>query len=224
MRQAMSETVLEQISAFLDGEAPEREVDLLLRRLERSPELRMAMARYCAIGAALRDEPPLSVNFTRRVRRAIDLEIAGRRLPAAKSASVHGAWMRKVGSLAGGLALAATVAGVAILLLQRGGSPEAPSAQPSGIQLIAEAPASRGPETVVLGSARGGEMYSYTVPAPVKTSPIVPAARLTDYVFAHSEYSSPLGRRNVLSAVIAEDPTPVEPADEKKRHPSGEAR
>jgi hypothetical protein len=57
------------------------------------------------------------------------------------------------------------------------------------------------------------EEPSYTVPAPATSGPIIPAGRLTSYVVAHSEYSSPLGRRNVLSGIIAEDPTPMdEPA------------
>jgi len=33
----------------------------------------------------------------------------------------------------------------------------------------------------------------------------VPATRLTNYVVAHSEYSSPLARRSVLTGVLAED-------------------
>jgi len=48
---------------------------------------------------------------------------------------------------------------------------------------------------------------SYTVPAPGSTSMsvFVPATRLTNYVVAHSEYSSPLGRRSVLTSVLADD-------------------
>jgi hypothetical protein len=36
------------------------------------------------------------------------------------------------------------------------------------------------------------------------------AARLTNYVVAHSEYSSPLGRRSVLSGIVAEGGMPLE--------------
>ena len=47
---------------------------------------------------------------------------------------------------------------------------------------------------------------SYTVPTTTgQPSAFVPAARLTNYVVAHSEYSSPLGRRTVLSGVLSED-------------------
>jgi hypothetical protein len=37
------------------------------------------------------------------------------------------------------------------------------------------------------------------------TGPLVPAARLTNYVMAHSEYSSPIGRRNVLSNLLSDE-------------------
>ncbi|HEY5807463.1 MAG TPA: hypothetical protein VIT67_05820, partial [Povalibacter sp.] len=46
------------------------------------------------------------------------------------------------------------------------------------------------------------------VPTNVDSTPgaaFVPAARLTNYVVAHSEYSSPLGRRTVLSGVLSDD-------------------
>ena len=49
---------------------------------------------------------------------------------------------------------------------------------------------------------------SYTVPTNVDASAgsaFIPAARLTNYVVAHSEYSSPLGRRTVLSGVLSDD-------------------
>jgi hypothetical protein len=55
---------------------------------------------------------------------------------------------------------------------------------------------------------------SYTVPDPGSTSMsvFVPATRLTNYVVAHSEYSSPLGRRSVLTGVLADDDDPRLPA------------
>jgi hypothetical protein len=43
------------------------------------------------------------------------------------------------------------------------------------------------------------------VPTSTTSSAFIPATRLTNYVVAHSEYSSPLGRRSVLSGVLADD-------------------
>ena len=55
--------------------------------------------------------------------------------------------------------------------------------------------------------AKPQEALSYTVPAvaPVdEAPPMLPAARLTSYVFAHSRYSSVLGQSNVLSGLLAD--------------------
>jgi hypothetical protein len=46
---------------------------------------------------------------------------------------------------------------------------------------------------------------SYIVPSNTTQSAFVPATRLTNYVVAHSEYSSPLARRSMLTGVLAED-------------------
>ena len=42
----MTNTVKEQLSAFLDGELPEAETTLLLKRLERDDELKGTLSRY----------------------------------------------------------------------------------------------------------------------------------------------------------------------------------
>ena len=59
------------------------------------------------------------------------------------------------------------------------------------------------PTAVVAQSA--DDAASYIVPTSTSQSAFVPATRLTNYVVAHSEYSSPLGRRSVLTGVLAED-------------------
>jgi hypothetical protein len=43
------------------------------------------------------------------------------------------------------------------------------------------------------------------VPPIVESSNPVPTAELANYVVAHSEYSAPLGRRNLLSSLVASD-------------------
>jgi hypothetical protein len=55
------------------------------------------------------------------------------------------------------------------------------------------------------GAAKPREALSYTVPAAVPDAPAaLPAARLTNYVFAHSKYSSVLGQSNVLSNLLSD--------------------
>src|ERR1700761_9089588 len=72
----MSEQIREQVSAFLDGELPNSETELLLKRLTRDPELRDSFGRYALIGEAMRGDHPtiLTRGFAARVNAAIDGE------------------------------------------------------------------------------------------------------------------------------------------------------
>ncbi len=63
----MSEQIREQVSAFLDGELPDSETELLLKRLTRDAELRESFGRYALIGEALRGSS--RVPLTPRLRR-----------------------------------------------------------------------------------------------------------------------------------------------------------
>src|SRR3974390_1797517 len=106
----MSEQIREQVSAFLDGELPNSETELLLKRLTRDPELRESFGRFALIGEAVRgaNSGTLSRSFASRVNQAIDGE------PAIQTPA-HGArvkhWWRPVA----GVAVAAGVATVAIV-------------------------------------------------------------------------------------------------------------
>ena len=55
----MTDRIKEQLSTFLDGELPEPETALLLKRLDRDDDLRGALSRYSLIGAVLRELKPL---------------------------------------------------------------------------------------------------------------------------------------------------------------------
>src|SRR5258708_36618171 len=70
----MSEQIREQVSAFLDGELPNTETELLLKRLTRDCELRESFGRYALIGEALRGggSSRLTRGFASRVNHAID--------------------------------------------------------------------------------------------------------------------------------------------------------
>jgi len=183
----------EQLSACLDGELPPAELDLLLKRLERNPELRAALGRYTAIGEALREARPVvaSRSFADKVLAAVEQEpAAARRRVRIPPALIRG--LRPVA----GIGVAATVAAVAIFAVQRAGVAPGPVA--------ANQPAAA-PTSIV--AQNDDEAASYIVPTPGSTSQsaFVPATRLTNYVVAHSEYSSPLARRSVLTGVLAED-------------------
>ena len=216
----MTDALNEQLSACLDGELPPAELDLLLKRVGREAELRAAIGRYSLIGEAMRAERPAvaSRDFAGKVMAAVAAESAtavSTTTPSPTYSPIHpkrrndavrapaGASWISPATLrylrpAAGMAIAAGVAAVAVLTLQ-------PSGQPSdGISLpmvAANQPAAN--ESVV--SPAVDTEPSYVVPTSTSSSAFIPATRLTNYVVAHSEYSSPLGRRSVLSGVLADD-------------------
>ena len=111
----MSEQIREQVSAFLDGELPNSETELLLKRLTRDGELRESFGRYALIGEAIRGNSRglVTKNFAGRVNLAIDGE------PVTASGQVRESraprWWRPFA----GVAVAAGVAAVAVLALQQ---------------------------------------------------------------------------------------------------------
>jgi sigma-E factor negative regulatory protein RseA len=217
---SMTDALNEQLSACLDGELPPAELDLLLKRVGREAGLRAAIGRYSLIGEAMRAERPViaSPGFADKVMAAVAAEAAtadpmparsallprsnrtrNHSAPAAATAAwISPATLRYLRPAAG-MAIAAGVAAVAVLTLQPIGQPGqegasmqiAATSQPAANESLIAPPASSGP--------------SYVVPTSTSTTAFIPATRLTNYVVAHSEYSSPLGRRSVLSGVLADD-------------------
>ncbi len=193
----MSDQIREQVSAFLDGELPSSESELLLKRLTRDAELRESFGRYALIGETLRgaSRAPVSRGFAARVNRAIDGEPATAIPQGARAA--HGRWWRPVA----GAAVAAGVAAVAVVALQqRAVAPGVHAALP----VIAQS----------AKPAQAKEALSYYIPPPAASngaSAVMPATRLTSYVFAHSNYVSGLGQGNVMSGLLA-DPDDLPPA------------
>jgi sigma-E factor negative regulatory protein RseA len=182
----MTDSLNEQLSACLDGQLPEAELDLLLKRMERDSELRLTMGRYSLVGEAMRGHGAAraTADFADRVSAAIAAEEplngnATRARGAVRSPQVL-RWLRPLA----GAAVAAGVAAVAVFMFQTEAPPVAQVAEQSTSTVSA-------PD-------------SYIVPASTATG-FMPATRLTNYVVAHSEYSSPLGRRAVLSGVLAEE-------------------
>jgi len=111
----MNEGIRMQVSAFVDGELPENEAELLLRRMSQDVELRREVAEYLAIGRLMRAEPGLA--GADRLHERIAAAIDDRPADAGDSADAMTA-SRAVRPLAG-IAIAATVALVAIFALQQ---------------------------------------------------------------------------------------------------------
>jgi sigma-E factor negative regulatory protein RseA len=184
----MTDPVKEQLSACLDGELPKGELDLLLRQFQRDPQLRQSIGRYALLGEALRGQRLVraSEGFADRVAAAVAAEATVKTTPGASQVTIL-KWLRP----AAGMAIAAGVATIALVSLR----PTTTETQ----QIAANAPTATVEPTE--------PAPSYTVPTNVDTqgSAFIPAARLTNYVVAHSEFSSPLGRRTVLSGMLSDD-------------------
>ena len=69
----MNDAIRMQISAFVDGELPDNEADLLLRRMGQDAELRQRVAEYLAIGRVLRGET--SIPGVDRIHERVSAEI-----------------------------------------------------------------------------------------------------------------------------------------------------
>jgi sigma-E factor negative regulatory protein RseA len=202
----MSEQIREQVSAFLDGELPNSETELLLKRLTRDPELRESFGRYALIGEAVRgaSRAYLTKGFAGRINLAIDGEAT------ASVPGTHGRAPRWWRPLAG-VAVAAGVAAVAVVALQQ--RAVSPGLHPALItaQSVASTPRGSIVQTAALQASR--EPFRYTVPVSTAAGPTaMPPARLTNYVFAHSKYSSGLDQRGVLADLLIEAEEQQQPA------------
>jgi sigma-E factor negative regulatory protein RseA len=209
MSERMKDALNEQLSACLDGELPAAELDLLLKRVGKEAELRAAIGRYSLIGEAMRAERPAiaSRDFASKVMAAVAQEApmqapiperVSQQRPAAAVQKIAPAAARpgfvRFARPAVGMAIAAGVAAVAVLSMQPIGQPEVTSGQ----TLVAA-------NEPTVAPAETNADTSYVVPTSTSNSAFIPATRLTNYVVAHSEYSSPLGRRSLMSGVLADD-------------------
>ncbi len=202
----MTDPVNEQLSACLDGELPAAELDLLLKRLERNPELRESLGRYTA-----HRRGPAPHQARRRIallrRQGDGRGRSGARSRAPRSRACRRVWF------------AACVRWPESASLPR--SPRWRSSRSSEPALhrdpIAANEPAAAPTTVV--AQNDDDAASYIVPTRLRTPAFVPATRLTNYVVAHSEYSSPLARRSVLTGVLAEDDGDPDVATDGEQQP-----
>jgi sigma-E factor negative regulatory protein RseA len=179
----MNVNAQEQVSALLDGELPEAELPMAIRRMARDPELGDLARRYSLIGDALRDElpPGRPAELVARVRAALAGENAT--ATAARPAATRG--FARIGA---GFAVAASVAMVALLALP-GRQLDAPPPVISATEIASPAPEQRMMIQPVYTRAAGGG-----------------PDRLTRYYVNHSEFAPPVGGRSVLTRIIVIQP------------------
>ncbi len=136
-----------------------------------------------------------------------------------------GRWPSRWARPAAGFAIAAGVAALSVVWLQG----RAPVAVPlSGANLASPLAAGQDSDATVVPvrgapapgvgvDGRGvddpvvnnGEPESYVVPLPAGRASGGPPAQLANYVVAHSEFSAPLSRRSLLSALVASEAATV---------------
>jgi len=190
----MNEELDSQLSAMFDDELAPGECELLARRLSRDEQLKARWGRYAVVGAAIRSERGVRLNapLAGLVSAVILAEPA---LAAAHGARRTGVrWWQPVAAAA----VAAGVAAVSVLWLRA----QAPLA---GAPLSAHltTPTATVPSAAVVPAAAAGVPDSYVVPrAPAVRAMAVPSIELANYVVAHSVFSSPVTRRNLLSAFM----------------------
>jgi len=203
----MNEELDSQLSAMFDDELPPAECELLARRLSRDEQLKARWGRYAVIGAAIRAERGVRLNagLASRVSAAISSEPTLTAEPTPQPEKrFNNRWWQPVVS-------AAAVAGVAAvsILWLRSQSPEvtvAPSvAQTSVLPAGATVAASMTGSSAVVPVGAVSEPDSYVVPKSPGRRLVVPSTELANYVVAHSEFSSPVTRRNLLSAFMASE-------------------
>jgi negative regulator of sigma E activity len=189
----MNEELDSQLSAMFDDELPAAECELLARRLSRDEQLKARWGRYAAIGATIRAERGVRLNaLAVKVNAAILAEPALGASAAPQRARSSG-WRWRQG--VAGVAVAAAVAAVSILWL-RGQAPLATVAVAARQALP--------PQVLAATAAPAG---SYVVPRTPAVRPVVvPITELANYVVAHSAVSSPVARRNLLSAFMTSEP------------------
>jgi len=196
----MTERLKEQLSAFLDGELPEAETTLLLKRLERDDELKGTLSRYSLIGAVMRTDGdvPAARYVAARVSAAIASEPALGRPPGHR-------WIRP----AAGLAVAASVALLSVLVLPQwfAGPADAPDGLVAGgsVATAAVEPAAVVVPVVTPAEEAPAALYT-TPPVPADVAGGLPSAQLAAYLVAHGEYTSPLARRAVVTTLTEVEP------------------
>ena len=185
-----------QISAFVDGELPDAEADLLLRRMGQDADLRRKVAEYLQIGRVMRGEP--GVAGMERLQERIAAAIDERPVEDGKAA-VETAGGGPIRPLAG-IAVAASVALAALFGLQL----------TAGVDEAGEAP-----EDPAAGVAEGP---SYTVPQTLDE-------QLRQYYLSHGASSSEMGANGMNARLVTlrlSDETVVEEdetADEQPTQP-----
>ena len=175
----MNEALRLQVSAYVDGELPDNEAELLMRRLTQDQALRELVADYLRIGRLIRRDRDVPGIETLRGRIQASLgeqpvEVATPSAPPANR------FLRPVA----GLAIASAVAAVALFGLRQVDVP--------GTQAVVES----APPAATAASA------GYTEPQPSEVLNDRPGELLMQYYLSHDATSRDLGANGILTRFV----------------------
>lgn len=173
----MNDALKMQISAFVDGELPDNESELLLRRLSQDTALRQQVSRYLEIGRLLRRdrEVPGMDQLRGRIAAALGEEPAR----ADEEQQVVGS---RLMTPATGVAVAATVAALALVGLSQLEGPVDPVLE----------------RAVAIDDGPAG----YTEPAVDQVLAEQPSEMQMQYYLSHGESTDGLGPNGILTRVV----------------------
>lgn len=181
----MNDALKTQISAFVDGELPDNESELLLRRLSQDEALRQQVSQYLAIGRLIRQD--IEVPGMDSLRDRIAAALGDDEAPVRDEPRIVGS---RFMTPATGVAVAATVAALALVGLSQLDASLDPDLD--GAVAIVATPA-------------------YTEPALANQ----PNQQLQEYVRRHDDSSSALGTSGTLTRTVSfelrEDLVEIEP-------------
>lgn len=198
----MNEAIKLQISAFVDGELPDNETELLLRRLSQDADLRHQAAQYLSIGRAIRGEIDV-VNMSQlrgRIAAALGEDIVAEEVTPER---LPGGFTRPIV----GVAVAASVAIMALVGLRQIGP-------------VDEVPV-RGFEELNAVAIDDGP--SYTEPPADQFMSDRPSDMLTLYYVRHGQQSANLGSR-LVGLEVREDKLAAPNSSAEPLNTSGEQR
>jgi sigma-E factor negative regulatory protein RseA len=191
----MSEALREQLSALMDGELPRDQARFLLRSLDADPQLAQSWTRYQLAGAVIRRQAtfvPVDAGFADRVMQAVSQQ---------SSAGGHGL---RVLRWAGGGAIAAAVAVIALVGTRPAIQSPAPAAT---IASVPAAPAQR-PQNVFMPIAPS---FDYAQPASFDTNVIsLPRYRL-DQRLRYADGMLPSAQTPYVLLIQPRTPAAVQP-------------
>jgi len=168
----MNDAIRMQISAFVDGELPDNEADLLLRRMGQDAELRQKVADYLAIGRIMRGET--SVPGVDRIHERVSAVLDDK--PFEDHEEVKAETRSHAIRPLLGIGVAASVALLAIF----------------GLQQITVDPGDTATVPVVAGTEPA---EAYTVPQPVNN-------QLRDYYLSHGATTNENGANGMNSRLV----------------------